>query len=169
MALNYSSFREIQFRLSVLWNRIKPLIICFVGRKLVTNSRRHNGVYSKLQGPTVWNTGWWWASVCCKCSGNRRCNCTSQYLSPMLPGIEEDDRGDRLSSLSSVSESNPVEASHVCGDQESFVQEDIEVSSSWSPILITWESATASLPSHLCIPSFSCVNPVLIYYYGIFF
>lgn len=61
---------------------------------------------------------------------------SDQQLSPMLPEVEEDDR-DLLSSLSSGSESNPLEASHVYGDQETSVQEDIEVDSSVFDILNT--------------------------------
>lgn len=62
---------------------------------------------------------------------------SDQQLSPLLHEIEEDDRGDLLSSLSSGSESNPLEASHVYGDQESSGQEDIEVDSSVFDILNT--------------------------------
>jgi hypothetical protein len=60
---------------------------------------------------------------------------SDQQLSPMLPEVEEDDRGDLLYSLSSGSKSNPLEASHVCCDQDSSVQEDIEVDSSVFDIL----------------------------------
>jgi hypothetical protein len=62
---------------------------------------------------------------------------SDQQLSPMLHEVEEDDTGDLLSSLSSGSESNQLEASHVASDQESPMQEDFEVDSSVFDILNT--------------------------------
>lgn len=62
---------------------------------------------------------------------------SDQQLSPMFPEVEEEDRGDLLSSLSSGSESNVLEASQVCADQESSVQEDIEVDASVFNVLNT--------------------------------
>jgi hypothetical protein len=62
---------------------------------------------------------------------------SDQQLSPMLHEVEDDDRGDLLSSLSSGSESSPVEASNVYSDQESSLQEDLEIDSSVFNILNT--------------------------------
>jgi len=62
---------------------------------------------------------------------------SDQQLSPVLDEVEEDDRGDFLSSLSSGSESSPLEASHVYSDQEGSVQEDVEVDPSVFSILDT--------------------------------
>lgn len=62
---------------------------------------------------------------------------SDQQLSPMFPEDEEEGRGDLLSSSSSGSESNPLEASHVCCEQEGSVQEDIEVDSSVFTLLTT--------------------------------
>jgi len=62
---------------------------------------------------------------------------SDQQLSPVLDEVEEDDRGDFLSSLSSGSESSPLETSHVYSDQESSVQEDVEVDPSVFSILDT--------------------------------
>ena len=62
---------------------------------------------------------------------------SDQQLSPVLDEVEEDDRGDFLSSLSSGSESSPLETSHVCSDQESSVQEDVEIDPSFFSILDT--------------------------------
>lgn len=61
---------------------------------------------------------------------------SDQQLSPVLDEVEEDDRGDFLSSLSSGSES-PLETSHVYSDQESSVQEDVEIDPSVFSILDT--------------------------------
>lgn len=62
---------------------------------------------------------------------------SDQQLSPVLDEVEEDDRGDFLSSLSSGSEGSPLETSHVYSDQESSVQEDVEVDPSVFSILDT--------------------------------
>lgn len=62
---------------------------------------------------------------------------SDQQLSPVLDEVEEDDRGDFPSSLSSGSESSPLETSHVYSDQESSVQEDVEVDPSVFSILDT--------------------------------
>lgn len=55
---------------------------------------------------------------------------SDQQLSPMLHEVEDDDRGDLLSSLSSGSEGSPLEASHVYSDHETSVLKDFEIDSS---------------------------------------
>jgi len=62
---------------------------------------------------------------------------SDQQFSPVLDEVEEDDRGDFPSSLSSGSESSPLETSHVYSDQESSVQEDVEVDPSVFSIVDT--------------------------------
>ncbi|KAJ9593429.1 hypothetical protein L9F63_015015 [Diploptera punctata] len=62
---------------------------------------------------------------------------SDQQLSPMLHEIEDDDKGDILSSLSSASESSPMAASQIYSDQEGSVQEDIEIDSSVFNIIDT--------------------------------
>lgn len=62
---------------------------------------------------------------------------SDQQLSPMLHEVEDDDRGDILSSLSSGSEGSPLEASYVYSDHETSVQEDLEIDSSVFNIINT--------------------------------
>ena len=62
---------------------------------------------------------------------------SDQQLSPMLHDLEDDDKGDLLSSLSSGSESSPMATSQVYSDQEGSIQEDIEIDSSVFNIIDT--------------------------------
>lgn len=62
---------------------------------------------------------------------------SDQQLSPVLDEVEEDDRGDFVSSLSSGSEGSPLETCHVHSDQESSVQEEVEIDPSVFSIVDT--------------------------------
>ncbi|PNF32454.1 hypothetical protein B7P43_G04887 [Cryptotermes secundus] len=84
---------------------------------------------------------------------------SDQQLSPMFPEVEEENI-DLLSSLSSGSESNPLEASYVCGDQESSVQEDIEVDSSVFDILNTDGLGEVRVEDNQAIISMNVLPPM---------
>jgi len=92
---------------------------------------------------------------------------SDQQLSPVLDEVEEDDRGDFPSSLSSGSESSPLENSHVYSDQESSVQEDVEVDPSVFSILDTSCFGEVKVEDNQAIISMSMLyifKEVSIYY-----
>ena len=92
---------------------------------------------------------------------------SDQQFSPLLHEIDDDDKGDLLSSLSSGSESSSMATSQICSDQEGSLQEDMEIDSSIFNIIETAGVGELEVKDNQAIISMSmslisCINTINI-------